>query len=100
DRHCERIRVHALRLAPVLWSIRRWCWLLAGHFSARHRCHPSESGWRTIRRLGFLTMVIGGNSGELLRREKWRLLVDQKSHQVAPFAVIGRVAARHCAVLA
>src|SRR5262245_16275312 len=45
---------------------------LAGNFGTCHRCHPPESGSRTIRRLGFLTMVIGGNSGELLRREKWR----------------------------
>src|SRR5262249_57035480 len=43
---------------------------LAGNFGTCHRCHPPESGWRTIRRLGFLTMAIGGNSGGLLRREK------------------------------
>src|SRR5215831_6502304 len=49
DRHRERLRVRALRLAPVLRTIIRRCRLFAGNFWTRHRRHSAQTRWRTIR---------------------------------------------------
>src|SRR5262245_26230889 len=47
DRHCERIRVRARRLAPILrTTISRHHRLTA--LSARHRCRLPETRWKTI----------------------------------------------------